>query len=1487
LTNTPATKSLSPTEASRLLALPFVDAPAQIGRYRVLGRLGSGGMGVVYAAYDPELGRKVAIKLIHDERGAAPQRRQELLLREAKAQARLIHPNIVAIHDVGVQDGQVYVAMEFVAGRTMRAWWREHQPEWHEVLAAMIQAGRGLVAAHEAGLVHRDIKPDNLLIGDDGRVRVADFGIARFDASALEPVAGLVDERGFTMLGDDSRVLGTPSYMSPEQHAGRQVGPHSDQFSFCVTLWEGLYGRRPFVGEAHELSAIMSAGRPARPAAASAPPAWLERAVLRGLAPRPEDRWPSMQTLLDHAAPDLRRSRQRVRMVASALTVVGLVLLVIGGRALQASLARREAERAAAQRLVTLDASMSKMLAEGQREDAEQALRAFVHEPALRDTSAAIDAWLLWADHMESIDELAAAQAAAAIAYTELPEGDPREPAVVLRIARQFRARWKFHELSALCEQAALRWPTLTASPEWVALRADAALARGDLDGLLAAVETGAAAHQYEAIAPVVRALATARCPVAGDMVARVTDWSGEAGPEVVLVPRDDIRREASLRRMDASLTPIGPDLKGVAFEANSLHYLPLVPVAGGPAYLVGHVTDPVKEVRLYELGDGPVRPVFSWRDDRPESSVAADLDGDGVRELYVGTATYSRRLYRIERDAQGQWQRQSAHPPTDAAGSDINGLVAGDFDGDGRTELAAAVGAWKAYDVRIFEAGADGELQLAVRQRFGHVRTMAAIRGADGTTLLALAKDDTAKNKTAWAPNEPQGEAAGLHIVRRQGDALVKLAYLPWPAPDGEEETQHALHLAVGDFDGDGIQDLAAQLGIYRPFARTLLVRQLADGNFVGVTLGAILAQVAGNFDDDPADELLVSINHGAASETCVLGVAGPPLAPHVAPIATAMVPTLADPILASVWRRAENLAGFGLFAEAAHALEDRVTLAADDADRRAVRRRAAELFEAAGDAEAAGLRFEALGTEGDAEATLRAVTNYERGLKMTDALRVAQTGLQLADPGAPGANELRAANDRLTELAQRSARIELQFDGPLAPPWQVHEPLALRVDPIDGGLLVEASADMAELATLPIELTGEPLTIEFELDVERAEWGSSLSVRIMPTDEGIGVAELQVKASGGGGYLRRHDTFGPPGWTFADINTDSPSERSEHRLRATLLPAHGRVILEESGSRPYSDAPEWQPSLVPGPYVLELRSTAYEDFGGRQLRARVRRIALVGARITQGSGPASVRERLAADLVAGRWHAAIAAGADEPGIVRLWRGTALAELGRVDDAITAFASVDLKDPEIHRSLRQLLQTPRRLAMFAMLLRAALGPRYPPLLLASLAASSDDSDSELTALRLAATADLEGLQFAASDRETRAELWAIRASARASVGALEAAERDLAAAAAVFEAWLSARGERQEPRLATIELRRAEIAARRGLVEAALAAAERAMTRATERERMAERLRLSPALAQLKIEVVCPSRGATDDDGGGRCVARVASEADAPPATR
>ena len=315
--------------------------PTQIGRFTVLRTLGAGGMGVVYAAYDEELDRRVAIKVVRDDVGAGAQGR-ERMKREAQAMAKVSHPNVVQVYQVGeLANGQLYVAMEFVKGTTLSDWLanegRGDERGWEETLEMYLQAGRGLAGAHREGLVHRDFKPDNVLIGDDGRARVLDFGLARAegmrsadDDSALQRITtsnANVLTTNLTMAGT---IMGTPAFMSPEQHLGQSADARSDQFSFCVAVYGSLYGVAPFAGTTlMELSESVTEGRLRPPPEQTSVPAWVWQALKTGLATRADDRHPSMDTLLAALTPDQVQVLTRRRWLWPAALVGASSLAVL------------------------------------------------------------------------------------------------------------------------------------------------------------------------------------------------------------------------------------------------------------------------------------------------------------------------------------------------------------------------------------------------------------------------------------------------------------------------------------------------------------------------------------------------------------------------------------------------------------------------------------------------------------------------------------------------------------------------------------------------------------------------------------------------------------------------------------------------------------------------------------------------------------------------------------------------------------------------------------------------------------------------------------------------------------------------------------------------------------------------------------------------------------------------------------------------------
>ena len=308
--------------------------PIRVGRFVVLERVGAGAIGVVHAGYDETLDRKVAIKLIRQGGDGSIDARPRML-KEAQALARINDPNVVQIYEAGMHDEQLFIAMEFVKGQTLRAWaTTESGPRpWAEVVHAYLQAAQGLAAAHRAGLVHRDFKPDNAMIDAAAVVRVMDFGLAG-DLEELEAADSREGARMgasgsndlVTTLTRSGVLVGTPAYMSPEQLGGHEALAASDQFSFCVSLWEALFGERPFEGDSFAaLAASMAEAPPRQPDSSEAVPKWLRDAVGRGLRHDPEERWPTMDALAAALAPKTPR-RHALWIGVAATVAVGLAV---------------------------------------------------------------------------------------------------------------------------------------------------------------------------------------------------------------------------------------------------------------------------------------------------------------------------------------------------------------------------------------------------------------------------------------------------------------------------------------------------------------------------------------------------------------------------------------------------------------------------------------------------------------------------------------------------------------------------------------------------------------------------------------------------------------------------------------------------------------------------------------------------------------------------------------------------------------------------------------------------------------------------------------------------------------------------------------------------------------------------------------------------------------------------------------------------------
>lgn len=307
----------------RRLPLPLLERGTSVGRYVILDRLGVGGMGIVYRAYDPDLDRAVALKLVRAVTAETTAR----LVSEAQALAKVSHPNIVQVFDVGVFGETVFIALELVEGRTLWHWWKETSPSWRVLLPQLVEAGRGLAAAHAAGLVHRDFKPQNAIVGTDGRVRVLDFGLAKVGMAPAEDEDSADEVHADTLPQVVvSRITGTPFYMAPEQRKKGLLDARADQFAFGVSCWELLYGQRAFVGEnLQQYAEASTTGQLRAPPPGTAVPAWIRRVLVRTLAAAPADRYPTMDDVLAALAKDPAKRRRRIAAIAlGAVAVAGV-----------------------------------------------------------------------------------------------------------------------------------------------------------------------------------------------------------------------------------------------------------------------------------------------------------------------------------------------------------------------------------------------------------------------------------------------------------------------------------------------------------------------------------------------------------------------------------------------------------------------------------------------------------------------------------------------------------------------------------------------------------------------------------------------------------------------------------------------------------------------------------------------------------------------------------------------------------------------------------------------------------------------------------------------------------------------------------------------------------------------------------------------------------------------------------------------------------
>ncbi len=1268
--------------------------PRQIGRFAVLRELGRGAMGVVYAGYDEELDRRVAIKLVDlgDRSDASFGRNQ--LLREAQALARLTHPNVVAVFEAGVHDGRVYLAMEYVHGVDLQQWLAAGPRGWRAVAATFLQAGAGLLAAHKVGLVHRDFKPSNVLVGDDGRVRVADFGLAtpRGDVAGEAPVPQDMDLEG--SLGGRSRrlaatiagvgaLVGTPAYMAPEMFRRESATAATDQYAFCAALYEALYGRLPFAADSFEALArqVLDADVPGASPDPTVP-AWLHALVLRGLARDPARRFPELAALLAELArdPEGERRRRRTRRLQLVAAVALTLLVVVGGVTVYRVFVRDAHERRAEARLEVLREQLGELRRAGRDEEAAQVFASFTAIADNRGTAALGRAYREWGEAQPDPD---AAIDALAAGYVHARTREDRRTSLrglTLRLAARGDADGAALALATLDAQA----PELVADPELRALRLASALSRRDFAAALAAADPESSATR------ILSRLSRATLPRIADLVSPLADrrlgladLDSDGRPEVlagapglgdgvVQVLRGDptLARIAELRLPEL----VRPDGVRVPLKFTAAPYL-LPGFGGEPRLLVmgeNPGDDPLGQRILAIFPRTPgAAPELVWTDSGSAPAVG-DLDRDGAPELYLGTSTYSRHLRRLTRDPAGAWQRAAPHPQTDAVQSDLNALALADLDDDGVPELIVAAAGWNAYDLRVLRDDGRGGLDLVTRKTLGAVESLTTVR-ADGRVRLAAIKRNDYPSERRFPAGDHTGPPAGLYILELVQGALEIVQFVP----AGADELWGMA--AAADLDGDARDELIAADARHN----SLLVFPRDPQRFADpLRIAGGEPRLVADLDGDREAEIVVLT---ADDHALVLGAgeAPTPALPRALPAAHPVREDVDDPAIAEAWRHAEDLAALGLQGRAADQLVATARLSRHvQAD---MLLRAGELHAAAGKHALAAEQFTAAAARPDlADRALAGAIQAHRVLREFSAAadlaeaRAALSGLpEAARQGA------RADAAALRRAATVGPALALRFDRPLDPAWRIHDPLAVTRDPGTRTLSLRTSSERV-LAELPLEWDGGSVELSVDFSLEHLDWATLLEVSVGPADADDSWLAVALRSGGSSSLptLGASADWGPRSETWALHHDLPPGFTGRVRIRFRHDVELGLALVEVTptgapSSRQTLTNPASEALRTPPRGPLRLRVSSRIHSTTLVGRVRVHAIDLTGFRPGAWPTAADADTQTARLIAEGELGPALARLPDDTaGIRGLWRAHLLARLGHTAAATAALTA-------------------------------------------------------------------------------------------------------------------------------------------------------------------------------------------------------------------
>lgn len=1199
--------------ASDLAAEPD---PEALGDYRILRRFGTGAMGVVYEAEQAHPRRAVALKVLHPwlrSAGAV-----ELFRFEAQALGQVSHPCIPVVYEAGEQDGVAYLSMEPVRGVDLATWHRRERPDTPRVLRILARVADAVHAAHEAGLLHRDLKPGNVVVVDGDVPKLLDFGVA-MPLLAREP----------------GMQPGTPLYMSPEQVRGEPLDRRSDVHALGTMAFELLTGRPPVSDRS--LSEVLAAkGRPP-PRASEVDPSLdddLDHVLARALALDPAQRCPDAATFAAdlRAVADVRplpwrtgglpyrmgrfgKRHRRALWVAAA--VAGTLALTTTAVAVARQVEVQRLDARVQQRAARIDALLADARSDAQRADALAAVDAFVADPEHQGHPATHRVWLSAARlHPEGsrahLDALAAAYRSAVDA-----DGVAR---VQVALGEAFHATSDWEALEQL-ETGLL--PEAQEALRDV-LRA-ARIARRDVRGALA-LDDGR--HGW------IRFLGEATF-LGTDRRAMWFDAVGDPQPELLFGDHTQVRSPLGQPRHGTLDGPQGVSGLG-AFARDGDAVVDAVRV--GRRTLLRRFTPPEQP--------GPDTP---W-----EHTIVAELDGFGVQDLA-----------RARTSAGPRWVVASSYPLRDALlvsddgtveglldapiGSDVRSVDVRDLDGDGVDEIVLGVASWASYAAQVYRDDGTG-YRLDAERVLGTVAHAIVIDGPDGPLVVAAKTDDEADPRF-FGSEQPFGPDPGLYVLDPAEDLAIQ-RFLPIPVADHAESTpaRGMGGLRATDLDGDGRLDLVSTLQFLdqRSDHVLWLVHDLL-GDTTQAWVAGLDGYGVGDVDGDGADELMVQDDTyglwalGVGDEELPAWVATPSGRLTIQP-----APPGLDEARVRDWERARALASLGLTLPAVEALDQLAarlgTGEASAAHQRAaalVHRVTGDLLDRSGRPGLAAARHLRAHELGDDEAEGDAVRSYAEALRWEDALAL----------GAPSDLPFPADLPTVDLLGHEAMRT-----------WQLAIPGAVRHGP--DGLYLDAMNDMGALLEVPVEVVGDAVSLTMELRLDEVELGSGLSVELVSETTGETPLGVRLWGQGGGGNVKvRRHCFGPEERELGH-NLYAPQMRI--RPVAARFP-DGRL---RCGYESHIGAPLWadhaMEPMAPGPYVLRIRAAGDAGYSPpSRLQAQLAALRLVGVRLRDVPVPPEAKSRAA-------WMAGDLGG-DVAAADRAWRSIAAGDRASLGDDLAS----------------------------------------------------------------------------------------------------------------------------------------------------------------------------------------------------------------------